>query len=612
MNTREFIDTCRCISALDFSPSVADRAEEGVAGEMTLRYAMPYPAGIGRAVDPDPRSTRNRRGQWHELVQHLTDLAYLTPARYREWHTLRVADQPPSPLLLGAVLTAVGQFVAEDDPTAYRMTEDFPPIQREAQLHWVERYLPVLVYRAAMYTSFDGELDVRTDYRVGEESAYGRSLAFRIRVYFHDYIDRHTERRVAYFGEALLPFLYSLDNSLKGNYREILPQSGASSLHTSLQLLLLNAQHLFDAFRESHRFMDSSAKRYFLVYDLEEEEELPTPGKPDDLGEARRADRLRRRAGRKLQQDEVHIDTGPNRLGVRLLQLGLWRAGFYTGVLDGAFGPLSHAALVGLIAQEREATDPVLRPRQLDRLLIRGAGGEAYVVDLKLFARLLGAYAPPTEEVAREEEDAVWAHIADAGQEARLDEEFSARGTTFREAYGAQQRYPNRRVYYGLRGLIRGAFRAIGRVLRWIAGVVESILGAVFDFVKAVIKRIQEGIGLFFEGFRFLAHYLLGRPFVSLGEAADGRMPVVLTRFALDFDAVSLSDRGASAGDVREHLSYLRRMGAGVSYFMEVATAAVGVIAGLSTPVGWLRLGVLIGRWVRGWLSGQGGREVLA
>ncbi len=603
MEVAEFTVACRQISELNLSPAVAEHAHRAVAEEMTARYALPFPGGVEQTFGPARDTARNRRGQWHELVQHLTDLAYLSPEQFRWWHAFRAADDPPSADLMGAVLVAAGQFVAEDDPAAYVVVEDFPPRLRVMQLQWVERYLPLLIFRISRYTSFDGELEVQADYRVGERGAYGRSLAFRIRVYFHDYLDRRSARRKAYFDADLLPFLHSLNNSLQGTLHDLLPRAGAERLHAELHRLLLDAGHLFRVFREHHRMLEGSGGRYFLVYELEEDS---TVGREEELD--RRTERLRRRAGRQLSREEVHVDTGHNRLGVRLLQLGLWRAGFYTGVLDGAFGPLSHAALLGLIGQEQEASNPVLNRRQLARLLVRGADSAAYVVDLRGFGRLLDAYAPPPEAVAREEETVLWNHIAEAGLEKQLDDRFVEREAMLKEAFGEQQRHPDRRVYYGLRGLIRGAFRAAGRVLRWIAGAIGEVLGAVFDFAKSLVKRIQEGVSLFFEGFRYLSHYLLGRPFFSLGQAVNGVHPLMSTRFGLGFDAVSLADAGASVDDLRRHANELRRMGEGIDYFMGVATSLIRYIGALASPGGWLRLGVAIARWVRQWLRGEGNR----
>ncbi|MBB4077733.1 hypothetical protein GGR28_000334 [Lewinella aquimaris] len=596
MGAEAFIATCRQLGELDFSPDVARRALAAAEEELPVRYAMPFPPGPSPVFERGGRDMHNRRGQLHELVQHLTDLAYLTPSRFRQWHEWRQNGEGElSPVLLDAVLSAVGQFVSEDDYAPFGQVDQFPAADRTARLDWTERTLAILVHRAAALTSFDAELSPRPSYRIGERTAYGRSLAFRIRLYFHDFVDRRTDARKVYFDADLVPFLHTLDNSLGDPFHQWLPRREDHHLHPGLQALLLDARIVFEKFRERHRFLPDRRQPYFLVYDLD---------RPADRG-ADFLDRLSRRAGKKVAKNAFHQDTGNNRLGVRLLQLCLWRAGFYTGTLDGLFGRMSHDALLALIQQEREAGG-TLKEHQLNRVCLPAGEGEdrLWVVDLRLAGMLLDAYMPPDEATANREEELIWDRIRREGKEAALDDQLAHRREEFKGPYGELHKYPDRRVYYGLRGLIRGAFRAIGRVVGWITGVVDDLLGAVFDFVKSVVKRIQEGIGCFLAGFRYFAHYLLGRPFVSLGQAVEGRHPVLLTKFVIDFDVVSFLDTSASGADRRAHTAYLKRMAEGVAFFLGTTVDIIRLVSKLTGTVGWLRLGILIARWVRAWLRG--------
>ena len=184
---------------------------------------------------------------------------------------------------------------------------------------------------------------------------------------------------------------------------------------------------------------------------------------------------------------------------------------------------------------------------------------------------------------------------------------FAERQREVAKLYGTARPDRLRRVYYGIRGLIRGVFRAVGRVIKWIAGAVDRLLGAVFDFVKAVAQRIQEGVGLFFTGFRFFAHYLLGRPFVTLGEQnEDGESPVLLTRFRIDFDVINLFDAHADAETVARHAGLIRESREGAMYFLSVVGDGLRTISLLQPPVGWLRLAVALARRVRDFLSKPG------
>lgn len=585
----EFVATCRGLEQHDFSSRVSQNTELAFA-EMSLRYAMPPPPRV-REPGATWSSRQNRKGQWHELVQHLTDLAYLTPDQFVRWHGYRMRDELPGPLMLSVVVTAALAFVEEDDYPEYRLLP-----QVVEPLNWVENYLSLIVYRAESYTSFDGDLSARPEYVVGSHSAFGRSLAYRMRVYFNLYGGKHSARRKTYFDRDLFPLLYSLDNSLGGAYRNSLPAKGDDAISVTVQELLLNGQRLFDDFRTAKRFGEESGRSYFLAYEL---------GGPLTESEDNRLERLRRRASKRLADEHLHQHSGANHLGVRLLQMGLWRAGFYTGVLDGAFGRLTHLALLEMIAQELEQDGEgpgtrVLKPRQLQKLLVR-TGEEidgVWLVDLRLAGRLLDAYAPPSLPEARGEEDRIWSRIREEGLENRIDREFTQRQQEILTSYGDTGRHPDRRVYYGLRGLLRGAFRAVARIVNWIAGTVRAVVGAVFDFVKAVIKQIQQGVGNFLTGLDYFLRFALGKPLITIGSPADGECPVMATTFRIDMDVTSWVGSSASPDDLTMHSRYLREMGEGLAYFTDSVTSIISLVAGFASPLGWIRLGVLIARWL--------------
>ena len=602
MRVADLIDNCRRLAELDVSPAVVDATQEAVTEEMPRRYALPYAALLPQdAFERTGMPTTNLRGAYHELVQHLTDLAYLTPVFFAGWHRRRQADQPPPPTAIDKLLAAARLFYAEDD--FFRREGRLipaPPPAAAAGRQWLAEQLAVLVFRSSQYTSFDGELPVRADYRVGERTAFGRSLAYRLRVYFHDYrAGRRTARRAAYFDRSLLPYLYSLDNSLRGALVDELPQRDDTNLRAAIQTVLLDADRLLYLFRKHNRFLPEHRQAYYLLYSVADRQAFS--------GEeaSGRLERLRRRAGRRIVRGGLHRDTGSNRLGVRLLQLGLWRAGFYTGALDGHFGPLSHRAVLALVAQERAAEQPGLGRRQLDRLVV--TVDDQVVVDLRLLGKLLDHYAPPPPPAARREEERLYEAIDSNRDTSRL----LALDPAVRQHYGHLDRHPARRVYYGLRGLIRGAVRGLRRVVGWIAGTVRTTLGAVFDFVKASLKRVREGITTLYNGFRYFGHYFLGRPFVSVGVARPGGAPVQLTQFRVDFDVINLVDDRSTAADVEHHLAHLRNLQQGAAYFLDVAVRIIRGIAALSTPISWLRLAAYVGRWVRaGWRRLASGRAL--
>ena len=604
MTAADFLTGCRQIQQLELNAPSVRAVVTGVHTEMPRRYGMSVNTSIGGTFGRGGPPTRNRRGQYHELVQHLTDLCYLSLDYFRRWHLRREADEAPSRGQLNTLVAAVVRFYREDAYWRRSLVPVLPASGGEEARQWVQEHLTEVVYRLGLHTSFDGELTRDADYRIGDRTVYGRSLAYRMRVYFHDYVGGRTGRRKVYFDHKLLPLLYSLDNSLRGALRGVLPVRGSRVLAPEIQRILLDSEALFRLYRFRNRFLPGAGGGYYLLYQLDDVAAPERLVKPSEAEQRVRFRRLQRRAARRIDRGKLHVDTGGNRLGIRLLQVGLWRAGFYTGVLDGAFGVLTHRAVLALVEQERDTDRPVLGKRQLDRV-VRTVESEV-LIDLRLVGKLLDAYAPPSATQADEEEQGLWEEIERGGLSEQLGTELLRREGELRPAYGDLHRYPNRRVYYGLRGLIRGAARAVGRVISWLAGGVRVLLGAVFDFVKAVTKRIQEGAGLFLTGFRYFGHYLLGLPFVTLGGKGVGQRPVLLTRVAVDFDTVAFIDRRATGEDVRAHTDYLRRMQAGAEYFLGLISRLIRGISLLTASVSWLRLGVVIARMVRDLLRGRG------
>ena len=558
---------------------------------MPDRYAVPFPPDAYHRGPGSGQPSRTRRGQWHEAIQHLTDLDYLATPDYTAWHRSRQAGQEPPVDLLGRVLAAIDAFVAEETESLVRELPTAPRGRLADRLGWAERYLPVLVHRLAELCSFDGDLLPRSDYRIGERSPFGRSLAFRLRVLFFDYrAARRTGKRRRYFAVDMLPQVVAMLSFLPPAYADLRPDRRATTLAAGLQSLLLHADVLFDAYRAAQ------GKRTFLQYRVTEV----------SSGTGEVAHRLRRRANRWIRREGDRLDTGVNHFGVRLIQLFLWRGGFYTGRPDGDIGPLTHTAMLAMLEQEAEYGD--IPERRLSGILVPAERDLDWVIDLRKLGDVLERYRVPDEAEARAEEDRVWERVRAAGQEGALDRSFVERQREVGRLYGSARPERLRRVYYGLRGLIRGAYRAIGRVIKWIAGAVERLLGAVFDFVKAVAKRIQEGVGLFFTGFRFFANYVLGRPLITVAEEGSaGDRSVLLTRFRIDFDVVNLFNTQADRETLARHARLLRESRLGAAYFFSVIADCLGTIALLQPPVGWLRLALAMARTVRDYLNGSRG-----
>ncbi|TXF84713.1 hypothetical protein FUA23_21110 [Neolewinella aurantiaca] len=608
MVSTDFIAACQRLKDLDLSAGNAVVLDVAVTEVMPPSYEMPYRATLGETfARSGPAPARNRRGQWHELVQHLHDLRYITEAYFVAWHERRAADKAPLPPQLAHIYAGIRVYLAEEDYPLYSELAPFPDTTFTERTEWVEKHLSILVFRLSQFTSFDDEMEPPAGYRVGEQTVYGRSLLFRVRVLFafgqQDFADK------IYFDTSLLGYLVALNNGLGDPVREFMPTAATAELPFTLWRYLLSWDQLFAAFRKQNRFVANDAGNrmpYILVYDIEEQ----VGGAAVELSrqEERRRDRLQRKLEKRLRNARLHQETGGNQLGLRLLQLGLWRAGFYVGAIDGAFGPVSHAALRDLLAQEWDADRPVVSQRQLGLALQSGDEneGRVWVADLRAVGNILEAYAPASGAEADWEENAVWESINTKAVDPDWEEEILKRRDAVAQLYPDQRVNPLRRIYYGLRGLLRSAFRAIGKILKWVIDRVGAVAGAIFSFLKATVKRIQEGIGLFFEGFRYFTHYLLGKPFITTGpEREDGTATIMATRLVLDFDTTNFVSSGVTDEDITNHRNTLRRLREGLDFFLETVGKIFNLIGSLTTPMGWIRLGVLIAREVRRVLRGE-------
>ena len=137
----------------------------------------------------------------------------------------------------------------------------------------------------------------------------------------------------------------------------------SEALSPALFRQLGDAHGMFSQYQEGHR-------TNLLFYRLDEAEEAAAPsqwlivwrndfiyGDRENVFERR----IRQRTALDYQQVIQFIrgrgtaatvfHTIQNKLGLRLLQLKLWMAGFYYGRIDGWWGPLSHRALFDLLEQ---------------------------------------------------------------------------------------------------------------------------------------------------------------------------------------------------------------------------------------------------------------------
>jgi len=607
----------RCCRAIDETTSTAAAYELGAIIEEQLpgTYQVPY-EGPPLAGNPlEAAKSRHYRGLWHELVQHLTDLGYLTTHQFITYHALR-KDIPDEPRLLVPVLFAVRQYLAEEDWSMLPVF--FTGELAKLQLPQIEEHLGQLVERIAGYTSFDGSMLPPPAYQIGAVNCYGRSLAFRMRTLFT--LDVRL-RDIYIFDRQQLKFLYSFQNLIQ---LELFPPSVQPEEVMEIPAvgwqLLCHIDLLYERFRDA-RPEGIRKKKIILFYRLKAG--AAADNWLDDDDDFRERKGHRRRMSNASQE---LVDTGYHEFGIRLLQVKLWQTHFYVGSVDGKWGELSHQAVVSLMAQEEEVSprkrNGELKPqarKDLENAFSafsqRGEAddGTSFVIDFVAMFELLQQYHAQPVETARsktEQADEMTLLLKKLQEEAEvptatLDERI-LNSEDFRELYPDPAVKPLRRVAFPRTSFLAGIWRGFKRIANWVAKAVGKLLGPVFGFIKLITGKIRAGIQQFFRGFRYLGYFLLGRPIVTLGTPTPDTdtIDVFATKFSLDFDGINLVSDQARPSDIQRHVDHLQDMKNSMFYFIDTTLEMIKIIGRLAQPGGWVWLGWQIARLVVGDLVG--------
>ncbi|MEM9528648.1 MAG: peptidoglycan-binding domain-containing protein [Bacteroidota bacterium] len=593
----DFVTACRRFG--DGSTSASGTLHLRTVAQKTMpeRYHLPFPdVQLVRREGNAAGEARHLRGLWHELAQHLVDLGYLAQSDFLAYHQHR-KQILVKPTLLLPIVAAVGTYLAEEvdwpELTAFQ-----PPEGKQIELFWLRRHLGTVTERISRYTGWDGTLPTPTAYSPGQQNCYGRSLAYRLRTLSSSQFPLSATSlfQPGQLGELSLLLVEGLNLSGFASESNNLPGSWWEAL-TDIDLLL-------------QLYLGNTAKRdaSALLYQLpkEEESQLALDALPDaalrlprinprfyDMSRARK---LLRNARRRQNR----MDDG---LDVRLLQVKLWQASYYVGAIDGEWGEVSHRALKAFLAEETEKlTGPIsARSKRRIRSLLLPANVRqgVYAADLKGIIALFNADQATQQQDLDllDNPEALDNLRAKAGiSHTELDEKVLSE-ENLNDLYPNILDKPQRRVSFPSEGLLSRIWQGVKRIFRWLAdkakSLIEDILGPVFSFVKLSLRKIRMALQRFFEGFKYLANFLFGRPVVTeVAAEQDGAPPVrFATRFSLDFDGNTYAPPTFARGGAAEHSAHLMRMKDNMFYFIDTVIWLIKGIGRLSNPGGWVWLG---------------------
>lgn len=602
----DFVTACRRFG--DGSTSASGTLHLRTVAQKTMpeRYHLPFPDVQLAASQPKKDDeARHLRGLWHELAQHLVDLGYLGLSDFLAYHQHRkhILEQPS---LLLPIVAAVQDYLPEERDWP-ELAAFQPPEGKKADLFWLRRHLGTVTERISRYTSWDGTLPEPQAYLPGQQNCYGRSLAYRLRTLSSSQFPLSA---TSLFGEGQL-------GEVSRFFAEGLNLNDFATETTGLPAAWWRA--LSDIDLLLRLYLDNTAKRdaSALLYQIEKpgDSQLSLEELPDAALRMPRLDARfyaitpARRMIRNARRRQNRMDDG---LDVRLLQVKLWQTSYYIGAIDGEWGEVSHRALKAFLAEEAEKLPGPLSARAKRRvrsmLLPANVRQGVYAADLKGIIGLFNADLPsqrPDLDLL-DNPEALDNLRATAGiSHDQLDEKVLSE-ENLNDLYPDILDKPQRRVSFPREGLLPRIWQGIKRVFRWLAdkakSLIEDILGPVFSFVKLSLRKIRMALQRFFEGFKYLANFLFGRPVVTeVAAEQEGAPPVrFATRFALDFDGNTYAPPAFARGGAAEHAAHLVRMKDNMFYFIDTVIWLIKGIGRLSNPGGWVWLGWQLVRGVGG------------
>lgn len=295
-----------------------------------------------------------------------------------------------------------------------------------------------------------------------------------------------------------------------------------------------------------------------------------------------------------------------------LLQVRLWMYGYYSGELDGCWGPVLQGALERFAAEHRQGVDKdhaLAEPKKWMHL----EDGQCVIDLCYLFSYMLEHLDEAAERTEREDLDRLFdtslgrtredgvsdedirqaeedlsRDLLAANAERKDEERQDRQASDLRAGAGPPRR---RRRYFGWRAI----FGLVGRALRWIGKTIKKAFGWIRDKVRQLVhyattvlnylrEKTRRAVRLVSLGFQRLYHWATGTPVVT--DRAEG---ILATQWSLDFDTVNVALGSDPQRLVEPHLTLIEALNAGFGFLLEIASSVWSLAEALLLPaVNWI------------------------
>ncbi|WP_020571890.1 hypothetical protein [Neolewinella persica] len=621
---KAFVSSCQAFS--DGSSGDKDIAtlQKVAERQMPLQYSMPFPEPEVSQVAADRKEdARNLRAIWHELVQHLRDLRYLSEAQFIFYHKHK-KNILTDPRLQDPVVGGVRHYLAEEKQWP-ELKHILPPGGTVDRL-FLQAHLATIVDRIGFHTCWDGAGIVPDKYKIGEQSVFSRALSYRLRTLSSSQFDLGPLSDY-YSGENLdvLNTMFEEGFNVTGKAREQSIPRGFWTKMTSIDALLVSYVNNTEQRKKNpplrYQLVPPEADTFVLLEkltpkDFRNEKATKVSNKYYHIPTV---NRIRRGARKKNHRPD-------NGLDIRLLQIKLWQTGYYTGTIDEKWEALSHVALKHFLMDEADFTAEAIDPapkdpdkfekflkkkqpetaRKVRSLLVKiNDDNEVYAADfIAIIQVFTNRIASREREMVKstnldDEEDMLQKLPAKAGISNEAFDSHILGETGVGELFPDNTLHTKRRVSFFRKvgGFIVGGLEKVvdwlKKSIKVIGEALSKLLGPVFTFIKKMLRPIRNAIDRFFQGFKYLSHFVFGRPLVTETAPATATEPprIFATKFQLDFDAINYVPAGFGPEEPGQHASHIKRMQEDMLYFIDSALWIIRAIGKLTSPGGWVWLG---------------------
>jgi hypothetical protein len=536
-----------------------------VTGDLSREFQVAVEDAVSRGYRPETPLDREMLGQWQ---QHLLDLGYLAEADAG-------ADR-----YTAEVMQAIDSF-CRDDPTLTR--PDVRPASNGGSIRSnleipVEHVGAVELDRLTRLTAFEGlSLGAEVPGR-GEQGLIGRILHFRLKV-------------LGLYGRAVdAPVSKHTTDALRALERTIGPVGDSENIID----LLADPERLEEKYLAHHQHeplvFRHPSKRPPAAVDYERLAIVDGRFLSTD-NEWTVLEHRDSQIFRQLQEQLEHRSSpaarkmvANNRFGLQLIQVQLWKHGFYEGRLDGWWGALTVEALEEALEFEGIPVDEVLRPlgqgyfalnfwRLHERLFMQLDRAESDLNACREYIMQESIYLGEQEKYGGLFRR-VWGSVRD----------------NFQEAIAA-----GRRIYRGVNTLVKSAANALLKGFNWIRGELQHLVAPVANFLRLCSTTIRDGIHTAVQAVQKFFHFVLGKP-LAVHDEAD----CIFVRFDRDLDPVLFVSDDASSELCDHYHHLLRGLSRAIEPSLLVAARVIRYLCRIAAgPPGWLRLAFEVGTIVR-------------